>query len=477
MNYLPRISLAERRARLVSGHHLDRSASGIVEAVRGVVALHSSDPLTPHLALRARVPGFQTSDLDRQLHDARSLWRLHAMRRTLFVVPSDGARVFRDGVARGIAMRERRKVEKWLGAEMDSATPEAIRAWLADVEARIAEVLADGSEMLTRELAAAIPELGTEITLGFGKWSGRSPLSSRLLFLMAMDGRIVRTRPAGSWRSSQYGWALSERWFGGRKAPDAGDEAAHEAADGSADGSRGETAGVSAEAARADLARLYLHAFGPATLTDLRWWTGWNAKHARAAVAAIGAMSVELESAGEGIMLEADLELILARRGAEPGSVGSTRSGDAPDPGFVGAPRSGDRPAPGDAPIAGTPSGPYISLLPALDPTPMGWKERDWFLGEHGGRLFDRNGNVGPTVWLDGRIVGGWAQRPDGEVVYALLEDIGSELDRRVREEAAALGEWMDGTVAIPRFRTPLERALAEGSARPGPIPLRMDPS
>ncbi|HEX6390519.1 MAG TPA: M48 family metalloprotease, partial [Solirubrobacteraceae bacterium] len=41
-------------------------------------------------------------------------------------------------------------------------------------------------------------------------------------------------------------------------------------------------------------------------------------------------------------------------------------------------------------------------------------------------RLFDRSGNIGPTVWCDGRIVGGWAQRTDGEIALALLEDVGA---------------------------------------------------
>ena len=69
---------------------------------------------------------------------------------------------------------------------------------------------------------------------------------------------------------------------------------------------------------------------------------------------------------------------------------------------------------------------PWVALLPALDPTAMGWKERDWYLGEHAALLFDSNGNVGPTVWSDGRIVGGWGSGEDGEVVYRLLEDIGA---------------------------------------------------
>ena len=70
---------------------------------------------------------------------------------------------------------------------------------------------------------------------------------------------------------------------------------------------------------------------------------------------------------------------------------------------------------PGDL-EATPPSEPVAALLPGLDPTTMGWKARAWYLGEHGPRLFDRNGNAGPTIWWDGRIVGGWASMPDGVI-------------------------------------------------------------
>ena len=56
----------------------------------------------------------------------------------------------------------------------------------------------------------------------------------------------------------------------------------------------------------------------------------------------------------------------------------------------------------------------------------MGWAERDWYLGPHGAALFDSSGNAGPTVWWEGRVVGGWSQRPDGEIVFELLEDVGA---------------------------------------------------
>ncbi len=103
---------------------------------------------------------------------------------------------------------------------------------------------------------------------------------------------------------------------------------------------------------------------------------------------------------------------------------------------------------------------PWAALLPGLDPAPMGWKERDWYLGEHRAELFDRNGNVGPTVWWEGRIVGGWAQRPDGELVVRMLEDAGDDARRAIDEEAARLRSALGDLRVTPRFRTPLERAL-----------------
>ena len=112
------------------------------------------------------------------------------------------------------------------------------------------------------------------------------------------------------------------------------------------------------DAAQAELARRWLARFGPATVTDVKWWTGWTMGETRKALAAAGAVDVELEG-GAGLALPDDLE-----------------------------------PVPSPEPCA--------ALLPGLDPTPMGWKERDWYLGEHGRLLFDNAGNIGPN-YLVGR--------------------------------------------------------------------------
>jgi hypothetical protein len=170
------------------------------------------------------------------------------------------------------------------------------------------------------------------------------------------------------------------------------------------------------DAAQAELVRRWLRAFGPGTAADLQWWTGWTAGELRRALTQVDTVEVELDGT-TGLVLSDDLDEV-----------------PAPEP--------------------------WVALLPALDPTVMGWTQRDWFLGEHGPALFDRSGNAGPTVWWDGRIVGGWAQRADGEVVFRLFEDVGSDAFRAVEAAAERLATWLGKLRVTPRFRTPLEREL-----------------
>jgi hypothetical protein len=163
--------------------------------------------------------------------------------------------------------------------------------------------------------------------------------------------------------------------------------------------------------------RRWLATFGPGTPADLKWWTGWTTGLLKRTLAQLDTTEVALDGGGTGIVLAGD-----------------------------------------DEPVAAP--APWAALLPALDPTAMGWKERDWYLGEHRAALFDRSGNIGPTVWWEGRIVGGWAQRKDGEVVLRLLEDVCADavavIDAQVARLQAELGELR----VTPRFRTPLEREL-----------------
>ena len=146
----------------------------------------------------------------------------------------------------------------------------------------------------------------------------------------------------------------------------------------------------------------WLARFGPGTETDLVWWLGATKGIVRAALADLGAVEVLLADGQVGHVLPDDVE---------------------PEP----------------------PVEPWAALLPVLDPTVMGWKERAFYLGGHGPALFDRNGNAGTTAWWDGRVVGCWTQDPDGVVEVRPLEALGADAVGALRTEAARLTEWLDG--------------------------------
>jgi hypothetical protein len=100
--------------------------------------------------------------------------------------------------------------------------------------------------------------------------------------------------------------------------------------------------------------------------------------------------------------------------------------------------------------------------LPGLDPTAMGWKQRAWYLDDQtGARVTDRNGNIGPTVWADGRIVGGWAQRLDGTIAHDV--DKGSlDAEHRVLldVETERIRDLVGDTRFTPRFPSPNQKRL-----------------
>lgn len=174
--------------------------------------------------------------------------------------------------------------------------------------------------------------------------------------------------------------------------------------------------------ARVELLTRYLRSFGPATTEDLKWWTGWTLTDTRRALARTQAVAVDLAH-GPGHALPDQLD-----------------------------PPSHAEPA--------------AALLPSLDPTAMGWRHRDWYLDPaFVPELFDAYGNIGPTVWWDGRIVGGWTQRPDGEIATHLLAPEGGTRAARsaIATETARLTDFLGDIRIRPSMRTPLERRLTDG--------------
>jgi len=386
-----RIGIEERRARLGLRHHLAGTArAGVVEVARDLVGLHATDPATVYLAARARTLDPGVAGVEQALYEDRALVRILGMRRTMFVEPVELMGVVQAACTDAIAVQQRRLLVDLVGrAGLADDPPD----WIEEVEKVAVRALEARGGATAAELAKDDPRLAQQIVLAEGKpYEGRQSVVSRILLLLAAEGRIVRGRPRGSWVSGQYRWSVVDAWL-----PD----------------------GVppwSLREAQAELVRRWLRGFGPATIADLKWWTGLPMGQVRRAVAETGAVEVDLDGT-PGLVLPDDLDPV-----------------PAPEP--------------------------WVALLPALDPTTMGWAGRDFYLGPHRPALFDRNGNAGPTIWLDGHVVGGWAQRATGEVVLRLLEDVGADATAAIEAEVARLTAWLTPLRVTPRFRTPLEREL-----------------
>ena len=399
----PLIDDADRRARLVARHHLSGDAADPEQAASDVVVLHATDPATVFLSVLARCRSADLADVARALYRDRTLVRLMAMRRTMFVVPQALVPVVHHGAALEIAAMIRKRLLTMLARlPTEPAVPTPAEPWLAAVEDATVAALTTLGKATGAQLSAAVPGLRTALLPTTDKaYDVKHNITTQVLTTLGSQGRMVRGEPRGAWTSRHHTWEPAELWW-----PNGIVE-------------------LTPGAARIALVQAYLARFGPATEADLAWWTGWSLRQTRAAVADADTTEVGLS---EG----------------------------------VGLVRRGDEATASDAGAA------TAALLPALDPTPMGWKQRDWFLppaystSDRDG-LYDRFGNIGPTIWWGGQVVGGWAVRPDGTVATRLLSKQGAEVAAAVADEAERLTGRLAGSAVVPSFPTPLERALRTG--------------
>lgn len=382
-------TVEERRARLARRHFLNAHAQSPDQVAGDVVGLHATDPATPYLSLWARVPGFTIADLDSLLYDRRTLVKHLAMRRTLWVVRAGDLPHIQTGASDRVADNERRKL---IADAQQAGVCGDGDAWLASASRAVSKHLDKHGPTSAKDLRVALPELAGHHDPAPGKrWGGETPLAPRILTLLSVRGDIVRGPNDGSWTVSRPRWAPMSGWL--TSLPHA----------------------VSPDVARTELVRRWLRTFGPATVTDIKWWFGNTLTWARQAPVDLEAVEVDLDGT-PGFALPDDLDV---------------------------------------EPNAET----WCALLPGLDLTTMGWFDRDWYLGGHRTQVFDTNGNGGPTAWCDGRIVGAWGQDADGRVELRLLEDVGRRARQALQRRADELTDWLAGVRINPRFPSPLSKA------------------
>ena len=223
---------------------------------------------------------------------------------------------------------------------------------------------------------------------------------SRLLTILAAAGDVVRGRNAGHWRISRPLWTSMASWLGEEMTPS------------------------EPGAGCVELVGHWLWTFGPATEADLVWWLGSTKAIVRKALLDVEAVEVVLEGGSTGWVLPTDTADLEAPARAEP----------------------------------------WVALLPTLDPTTMGWRERAFYLDPaHTPYLFDSAGNAGTTVWVDGRIVGCWVQDEEERVRLILVEEISRDARRLLDAEASRLDEFLRGAHITNVFASPQMKQMRLG--------------
>ena len=396
----PRITDAQRRNRLLRRHCLAEGhhAASVVDAAAAVVGLHATTPSTVYLSAWARIDGFNTDSMSAALYCDRTLIKQLAMRRTLFVFPDGILPDAVGAIGARVAASERTNMLRDLRRAEDIADPEG---WIDDARAAVLAAFAafaDGTTMTSAELRARLPEFDRQVVVSPGKsYGGPSPLLPRVLNMCSAAGEVVRGPNNGGWHVSRPSWSAMDRWLG--RPLDVPDPA---------------TAHIA-------LIRRWLARFGPGTETDLVWWLGSTKRDVRQALASLDVVEVDLDDGSVGYVLADDL----------PGG-------------------------PDDDPLP-----PEALLLPELDPTTMGHKVRDFYLGPHVDAIFDRNGNGGQTVWWDGHIVGGWYREVDGGVGLLLLEKIPQRAAAGLRRRAEEMAAWLGPVKATPGYPAPFMKTVS----------------
>ncbi|GAA1510177.1 winged helix DNA-binding domain-containing protein [Sphaerisporangium rubeum] len=332
-----RLSWTQALAWRMARHHLlERAATQDIAGVAGdICGLHAQVMSSAELSLWARVDGLPRDAVSKALWTDRSLVKLWATRRTLHLLPAAGLEVWLAALGT-------------LSGGFTGATPQDVKA----ITEAVGDALA-GRPLTREELALEVARLtGSQEYAGWVRSSWGSALKAAslrgLLCFAESEGNRVRfTSPASL--------------------------------------PTGSTGPLPPEVGLREVARRFLHAYGPATAADLgRWWM--ETRSGRKVLPM-------LESLGDDVA-EVDVE----------GETAFMLAADVPD---VVAARPRD----------------VARLLPAFDPWVMGMARREPLIDpRHVGRVYRQQGWVSPVILVNGRVAGVWRHKRTGRRLAVELE-------------------------------------------------------
>ena len=229
------------RHRLIDGAAPAGARAPLADVVRDTAGIQAQVQSSAELAIWTRRRQTTRGEVRRALWETRDLVKTSAMRLTLHLVPARDFAVY-VAATRPASMET---LARWQGRV--GATPQQVRA-LVDA---IVESLGDGGRTQQELIALAKKRAGRGLRGWLDHaWSGVRPA--------VIEGAIVYGPPRGA----EATFVRADAWLGAQRMP-------------------------TADAARAELLRRFLAAFGPADAHDFAKWSGMRVTDARGVVDAL----------------------------------------------------------------------------------------------------------------------------------------------------------------------------------------------
>jgi hypothetical protein len=349
------VGLARLRAatQLLDRPASDKDPAALARAIGGAQA---QDVYAGPQTFRSRSPSLTAADITRARTEERSLLRTWVMRMTIHMIPTDDASWW-------LPLFEP-AIEKWSRRRLTQlGLPSAKQEKALRVSKR---ALADEGPLTRSEVRERIEASGVELNAQTGMHIALTAVVSGIACLGPDRGKttcLIRR----------------EDWLGRQPRLDR-------------------------DEALAELARVYVKAFAPATDRDFAYWSGLGLREVRAGLAAI-ASEIEEVPVGAQTML-------------------------APRDGLRRLPRTGQ-----------------VRMLGNFDTYLLGWKDREFSVsGEHALHVKAGGGGwIRPVIVEDGIVVGGWRSKRQGSRLEITLNLPERELQRlrpKIEAEIADLARF-----------------------------------
>ena len=208
----PRITDAERRARLAVRHHLTPAsyAADVTTAARSLIGLHSTDPATVYLSAWARVGDISRADVDDALYESRGVLKHLAMRRTVWALATDLVPVVQVAASDAIAASERRRLARDL--ERSGITDDGA-GWVARAERDAMRALERArAESGPGAVASRSAAAARRSRCGTGDKPQQIGVVTRVCTILSASGQATRGTPGGAWYDRQPRWVRMQDW-------------------------------------------------------------------------------------------------------------------------------------------------------------------------------------------------------------------------------------------------------------------------